>query len=265
MTTILHHIAVAVADIDKAGAAYEAFLGRKAASSGPGQAYFQLPNMALVLLAPVGGRAERVNAHLAERGESILGLAFAVPDLAAAEHGLSRRGLKLEKMGDMLLADPVTTAGVTLSFEEQGGPIIPSAPTAGEDAAVLALDHVVINTPNPDRALALYGTRIGLDFKLERSNPDWGSKLMFFKAGDPTVEIGSSLRNPAPADGPDRATGMAWRVKDPVAAQARIAAAGFDVSEVRTGRKPGTRVFTIRSGVAGAPALMLASEGPTDD
>ena len=186
--------------------------------------------MALVLLAPVGGRAERVNAHLAERGESILGLAFAVPDLAAAEHGLSRRGLKLEKMGDMLLADPVTTAGVTLSFEEQGGPIIPSAPTAGEDAAVLALDHVVINTPNPDRALALYGTRIGLDFKLERS-----------------------------------ATGMAWRVKDPVAAQARIAAAGFDVSEVRTGRKPGTRVFTIRSGVAGAPALMLASEGPTDD
>ncbi len=265
MTIILDHIAVVVADLAKATAAYEGFLGRKASGRGAGEARFQLPNMALVLRAPEGDQAETLRPQLADRGESIVGIAFAVPNLAAAEHALGRRGLKLSNADGVLTADPETTAGVKLSFVERSAAQAPSAPTAGDDAAVQALDHVVINTPNPDRALALYGARIGLDFKLERSNPEWGSRLLFFKAGDPTVEIGSSLRNQAPIDGPDRATGMAWRVKDPVAAQARIAAAGFDVSEVRTGRKPGTRVFTIRSGIAGAPALMLTSEGPRDD
>jgi hypothetical protein len=39
--------------------------------------------------------------------------------------------------------------------------------------------------------------------------------------------------------------------------RARLATAGFDVSEVRDGRKPGSRVFTVRSGVVGAPALVV--------
>jgi hypothetical protein len=46
-------------------------------------------------------------------------------------------------------------------------------------------------------------------------------------------------------------------VRDPAAARARLAAAGFDVSDVRPGRKPGTSVFTVRSGVPGAPSLFI--------
>ena len=33
--------------------------------------------------------------------------------------------------------------------------------------------------------------------------------------------------------------------------------AGVDVSEVRTGRKPGTRVMTVRSGTCGVPTLLV--------
>jgi hypothetical protein len=47
-------------------------------------------------------------------------------------------------------------------------------------------------------------------------------------------------------------------VRDPESARARIAAAGIDVSEVRKGRKPGTSVFTVRSGTGGVPTLMLS-------
>ncbi len=50
-----------------------------------------------------------------------------------------------------------------------------------------------------------------------------------------------------------------------MAARERLASAGFDVSEVRKGRKPGTAVFTVRSGVAGAPSLVLASDQDGDD
>ena len=59
---------------------------------------------------------------------------------------------------------------------------------------------------------------------------------------------------------PDRFGGLAWRVTEPHAAQARIAAAGFDVSEVRIGRKPGTHVFTVRDAPAGVPTLMLSAQ-----
>ena len=135
-------------------------------------------------------------------------------------------------------------------------------PAAGD--AVQALDHVVINTPNPDRAVALYGARLGLDFRLDRSNPQWGSRLMFFRCGRGVVEIGARLGGEISND-PDKLSGLAWRVTDPEAAQARIAKAGFDVSEVRSGRKPGTKVFTVRSGVPGAPTLMLSADPASED
>jgi catechol 2,3-dioxygenase-like lactoylglutathione lyase family enzyme len=134
-------------------------------------------------------------------------------------------------------------------------------PPAG---SVVALDHVVINTANADRAVALYGARLGLDFRLDRSNPQWGSRLMFFRCGGAVVEIGARLGGET-SDAPDRLSGLAWRVTDPDAARARLAKAGFDVSEVRSGRKPGTKVFTIRSGVPGAPTLMLSADPALDD
>jgi hypothetical protein len=78
------------------------------------------------------------------------------------------------------------------------------------------------------------------------------------------VEIGSRLGGEI-SNEPDRLSGLAWRVVDPDAAQARLAKAGFDVSEVRSGRKPGTKVFTIRSGVPGAPTLMLSADAASED
>jgi hypothetical protein len=51
--------------------------------------------------------------------------------------------------------------------------------------------------------------------------------------------------------------GLSWRVPDAEAARERLKAAGLDVSEVRSGRKPGTRVLTLRDGTCGVPTLLL--------
>jgi catechol 2,3-dioxygenase-like lactoylglutathione lyase family enzyme len=123
-------------------------------------------------------------------------------------------------------------------------------------AAVSELDHVVIHTANCDRALAVYAAKLGLDLRLDRSNADWGVRQMFLKAGDGIVEFGASLKVPV-SDQPDSFGGLAWRVPDADAAQARLRELGFDVSDVRTGRKPGTRVLTVRSGVPAGPALII--------
>jgi len=157
--------------------------------------------------------------------------------------------------------DPGATHGVPIALAERGDRAV-RTPRFEEDA-IHALDHVVVATENPDRAVALYGARLGLDFRLDRSSPEWGSRLLFFRCGDAVVEIGARLDG-AVSDAPDRLTGLAWRVRDPERARARLARAGFDVSEVRAGRKPGTSVFTVRSGVAGAPALVISDGAATD-
>ncbi len=88
-------------------------------------------------------------------------------------------------------------------------------------ASITAMDHVVVSTPDPERAAALYGARLGLDMALDRSHPEWG-RLMFFRCGDLIVEV--SHRPGKPADGThDRLRGMCWRVADIDATHARLA------------------------------------------
>ena len=120
------------------------------------------------------------------------------------------------------------------------------------------MDHVVVSTGDPERAAALYGARLGLDMALDRSHPDWG-RLMFFRCGDLIVEV--THRPGKPADGGklhrDKLRGICWRVADIDATHARLMAAGVDVSEIRTGRKPGTRVMTVRNGTCSVPTLLV--------
>ena len=128
-----------------------------------------------------------------------------------------------------------------------------SAATAA--APILALDHVVVSSQDPERAAALYGARLGLDMALDRSHQEWG-QLMFFRCGDLIVEV---VRRPvAEADqAHDKLWGLSWRVADIDATHARLVAAGIDVSEVRIGRKPGTRVLSVRNGTCGIHTLLL--------
>lgn len=273
MIEALDHVGAAVGDLGRAASAYGALFGRRAdvldEVAGARRARFQFANMALELMQPVGPGevGERTRAWLAAHGEGLCELAFATSDLDRTRRAMARRGAPSAEPAQsaqgarLTFIDPAAAHGVSISLVERARP--GQAPPAAADA-VQALDHVVINTAHPDRAVALYGARLGLDFRLDRANPQWGSRLMFFRCGGAVVEIGSSLKA-ADANAPDRISGLAWRIADPDAARARIAAAGFDVSEVRTGRKPGTKVFTVRAGVPGAPALMLSAEPAAEE
>ena len=260
MITGLDHVAVAVRDFDAAVDGYRRLLGREPElepRDGADRAWFHLANMALEVIAPSGDgpAGERLRARLDQAGEGLWIAAFTVDDLAAASRLLSRRGLDVEPVGTVVR---IRAAG--LQFVLTTGRAGAAPPAIGtEAAAVVALDHVVVHTPNPDRALGLYGAKLGLDLRLDRANEKWGARQLFFRCGESVFEVGASLKAPV-SDAPDSFGGLAWRVADPDAVQARLAAAGFDVSEVRAGRKPGTKVFTVRDAPAGTPTLMLSAE-----
>jgi catechol 2,3-dioxygenase-like lactoylglutathione lyase family enzyme len=259
----LDHIAVAARDFEAAVDGYRRLLGREPElepRDGADRAWFHLANMALEVIAPSGaGRAgDRVRARLDAAGEGVWIAAFQVADLDAAARLISRRGLEVEPAGSV-----VRVGAAGLDFVLTPGRIGAQPSPATGPAPIAALDQLVVHTPNPDRALGLYGAKFGLDLRLDRSNEKWGARQLFFRCGEAVFEVGASLKAP-PSDGPDRFGGLAWRVTEPEAAQARMAAAGFDVSEVRAGRKPGTQVFTVRDAPGGVPTLMLSAEPAPD-
>lgn len=143
--------------------------------------------------------------------------------------------------------------GVRLFFLEMNGQRPASEIIA--DAPITGLDHVVVETADPERAAALYGARLRLDMRLDRSHADWGH-LMFFRCGDLIVETVQRAGKDY-SDGRDRLWGLSFRVDDIAAARKRMQAAGIDVSEPRAGRKPGTQVATVRSGTCGVPTILL--------
>lgn len=253
MITGLDHIVLITPGLDAGIAAYRTVLAREPATTTAASAIFTLGNTALELLGP---EAAGVEAALAAQGEGLASLCFAVDDLAKAHHKLERRGLYPGAIeGDHVRTDKTLTHGIRHFFIQRGTPLPASTAASG---GATALDHVVVATPNPDRAAALYGARLGLHMALDRTNPAWGMRLMFFRCGDLIVEIAHRL-DTKDANAPDSFYGLTWRTDDLDAAHARLATAGLDVSTIRTGRKPGSRVFSLKNGTLNVPTLFIGA------
>jgi catechol 2,3-dioxygenase-like lactoylglutathione lyase family enzyme len=272
----IDHVVVLVRDIEAGLAAYQTLFARAPAwrntGDGADRVLFTLDNMTLELMSPSGdgATAERIRTVVAEQGEGLASICFRTGDIAKMHRRLDRLTLKPEPVAEVESRDATSgatlswkrtraatevTRGVRMFFLELGKERPLSVRTTV--ASITAMDHVVIATADPERAAALYGARLGLDMALDRSHPDWG-RLMFFRCGDLIVEVVQRPGKDAVVDKThDRLWGLSWRVADIDATRARLASAGVDVSDVRTGRKPGTRVLTVRNGTCGIRTLLV--------
>lgn len=184
-------------------------------------------------------------------------MVFATASLDKAARLLERRALPCERRGDRLTLPTEATHGVPIMLVERIEPPAPSPLLKSSEAAAIgSLDHVVVRSPNPERAIALYAGRLGLDLRLDRSNPDWGSRLLFFRCGDLVVEIAHDLKQGV-SDAPDQLWGLSWRAPDVAKANERLRQAGVEVSPPRGGRRPGTQVFSVQSHTANVPTIVI--------
>lgn len=278
MITGLDHAVILVRDIEAGVAGYQTLLGRapvwRAQSDGAATAIFVLGNTSLELMAPAGEgeAAHRVRAALEKQGEGLASLAFEVKDIAKTHHRLTRLGLSPEAISDGASKDLTSgrtlawkrtraaaesTHGIRLFFLQRGERLGLSPETAS--APVDALDHLVIATPDPERTAALYGARLGLDMKLDRTIPALGTRFLFFRTGGLVFEVIHRLKE-GRHDGPDKIYGVSWRVADVAVTRTRLEQAGLEVSELREGRKPGTQVFTVRTGTFGVPTIVIQQD-----
>ena len=270
----LDHIVVLLADLNAGAAAYETLLGRapswRNSGDGADRVLFTLDNTTLELMSPSGSSvaADRIRTVIKIWGEGLASICFSTSDIAKMHRRLERVALKPDAIAEIDSRDAASgatlhwkrtraatdlTRGVRMFFLELAGERPRSAATT--ETPILGLDHVVVSTEDPERAAALYGARLGLDMALDRTHQEWG-QLMFFRCGDLIVEV---VRRPvAGADqSHDRLWGLTWRVGDIDATRQRLVAAGLEATEVRVGRKPGTRVMSLRSGTCGVHTLLL--------
>ena len=169
-----------------------------------------------------------------------------VDDVAATERLLQRRGL----VGDASGFDLGGLIWRLAPFVEGEG----GDGDASDTGTDLVLDHVVVRTGDAERAAADLGARVGLDLRLDRRLTEHGFRGLFFRCGDAVVEVAAPIE---PTGDPDSFGGLAWRSANIEATRERLVAGGVEVSEVRTGRKPGTRVATVRQRALGTPTLLI--------
>lgn len=287
MLNTLDHLIVGVRDLDAAAEQTATLLGRPASWRGvhPGygtaNALFRVANTYLELLSPAGEGAigAELEKRFAEDGEGLVGMAFGCDDADRAAAELRGRGLRVldpqpgsgrdEQTGaerrwrNVLIAPDASRGAWLFAIEhESASDALPLRETVcPREAAVAALDHVVVMSPDVEGTRRLYGDGMGLRLALDRSFEERGARILFFRVGGATVEVGGRLGAEPDPESPDRLWGLAWQVPDAGAAHARVEAAGFDVTDVRDGFKPGTRVFTVRGQPCGVATLMIEPVG----
>jgi catechol 2,3-dioxygenase-like lactoylglutathione lyase family enzyme len=226
----LDHLVLRASFVSGAVGAYETLLGRSAQNS-----VIRVGNVGLVI------EDDASTARLSR-------MVFATPSLEKAERLLARRGLELTPEG---------THGVPIALtERKQAPAASALLKSSEAASITELDHVVVRSANPERAVALYAGRLGLDLRLDRSSPQWNARLLFFRCGNLVVEIAHDLKMGI-SDVPDVLWGLSWRTPDIGRCHERLKKAGVEVSEIRPGRRPGTEVFTVQSHTANVPTIVL--------
>lgn len=289
MLTDIDHLILATDDLVSAERQCMALLGRSPSWAGAHPAFgtrnviFRLANTYIELLAPDGDGpvADRLRADLAESGPGLYGLALGTPDADAAVAQMRERGLSPSDPAEGLAHDDASgafrrfrnvwlpekdTRGIRLfAIEHLSEPELlpPALPLADEQAVVDRVDHVVVMTREPDRALTFYGEQLGIRLALDRTFEKRGLRLLFFRLGGTTLEISAPLRGDAElgagdAEGAaDKLWGIAYSVANAEAARERIVDAGLEASALRDGHKAGTQVFTVAGSPLGVPTLVI--------
>ena len=274
--SVVDHIIIAVEDLEKASADYALMLGRAPSWRGTHPDYgsantlFRLDNCYLELLAAngEGWAGDMVRGVLQSQGQSLCALVFATDECAAFLENARANGLDA--------ADPVPghgiddNTGVTRTWQTMHWDMaaargifsfcirhddlsaLPMAAVEGA-GAVTAVDHVVVQTKSAEAARKFYGDQLGIRLALEQHVPDWGGTQLFFRTNSMSVEVLATEK----VGDDDRLWGLALKTDDIVATQKRLSDAGIAVSEVRDGRKPGTKVCTAKSHALDVPTLLI--------
>jgi catechol 2,3-dioxygenase-like lactoylglutathione lyase family enzyme len=256
MITRIDHLAISAPHYEAARDQYTCVLGQppvaESGLAGGRAALFALCNTRVLLL-------EAATQH--DEVPHIAALGLGTPDAHSCSATLQAQGVAARALHDLPSALAATeawelpadkTRGLRLRIVARPETVLPAA-VSFSSQQVEALDHVVIRSAAPEQAIALYGGVLGMRLALDRELA--GTRMLFFRTGGVTVEVIEQRHAEGQAD--DSFYGVAYRVRDLHAAHLRLTAAGIPLTDIRSGRKAGTHVFSTRAHAGIVPTLFI--------
>lgn len=275
MLSKLDHITLFAPDLEEAVDNYEVIFGYPSArqstdaSDGVASVLFEVGETGLQIVSPLKIEGlTSTNVHSLEKSSGhISSYSLATDNIDGTHRIMKRRGLNpseiteqryFDQLRKTFTCDKAIIKNVDLEIVEPWN----NRERLLEDSTseIQSLDHLVIDTPNVERAAATYGARMGFRLALERNSPEWKVHFLFFRVGSTTFEVVHRLGVDHNIDDLDQPFGFSWATKDLARTHERLASAGRNVSEIRVGRRPGSRVFTLRDQTCGIPTIFIEHE-----
>ena len=276
MINKLDHLIVSVRNIAEAEKNYSKLFGTNPVWRGEHKelgtinSIFNFNNTYFELLAANGEGlgAQLVTKTIEENGEGLTGIVLGTEDLENSKNQLLKKGFdfgsvsqgegldfdsgKIRRWKNLFLPDKLTRGLFTFLIEHTEGEL--PEPESLPTSSVHKLDHVVINTNDPDGFIDVYQNIYGLRLALDQTVEKWGGRMLFFRLNHTTIEvIGKNDDN----ETQDKLWGLAWDVKDLEAAHKRLEKEGFEMTPLKEGRKPNTLVATVKSNAHNIPTLLI--------
>ena len=272
----LDHLILMTRDLSSASSDYSKVFGCKPVwrgvhdDLGTENAIFSFKNTYLEILAPKkkGGGADFVTSIIDSDGEGLSGLAFETSDIGRLKRELLEKEVSTKQivLGNgfdphqeksrswrNLFFSRRLTRGLFLSAIEHESGELPKSKV--NRSQIDRLDHVVINTNDPDGFISLYRDKFGIKLSLDQTVEKWGGRMLFFRLNKTTIEvIGKIDKETEPRDS---FWGLAWSVNDLNAVHQRLADDGVELTDIKEGRKPRTIVCTVKSHTLGVPTLLI--------
>ena len=117
---------------------------------------------------------------------------------------------------------------------------------------LFALDHLVLTTDKSDALINLYEKELGIRLALDQFVEKWGGRMLFFRTGHTTIEVIDNK-----VEGNDQFWGLAWKTKDIRKKREYLIENGFNVTDVKDGRKKDTLVATVKFDKIKIPTLLV--------
>jgi len=123
----------------------------------------------------------------------------------------------------------------------------------------IALIDLVLLSNDLDDCIEEFGThRLGIRLALDKTEPKWGGRMLFFRAGKFTLEI--IQNNSSDSQGKDHFWGIAYLCSDIELTIENLQKKDVVLSSIREGRKKGTLVATVKSHNLGLPTLLIQNK-----
>ena len=263
MITDVHHVGIAVRDMEAALRFYAEALGLPVVKQGEAPAR----GARVALLAVGGSYLELVQPtrddspfaeHIAERGEGLHHVAFQTEDVSALVAALRAKGVPLQDAepregftGRLSYLAPEAMDGALLEVVQPPPEL--SGGSAG-DRPVSRIDHVVLRLPDVEGACERMSAYFGVETK--RTFERGQMLFSFLRPGDVILElIGPRV---APAEPrPGFIAGLAFEVTDIDALAADLKERGLPVGEPHPALQGGRIVSVQAGGACGAPVAFI--------